>query len=280
MTNVFCFLLLSKSFKDVHFSLTACLKFKAIYKYAKRLRICFLPLSYINLKGKNKMQKKTFTSIFNQSIQFLSDDWKSKYTDILYEEHWSIITERIFSFAFENNIYHNPLPVFNEEIIADFSIHYQHFETLKLLKDKDEKAHFVAQTIEKTPFESLLVILGQRKTTASITDENGIPPLSEELLKSCLEAHNDQICKAARAREKHISRNSDDTFWGEIKGSPAEKEEAAKALVKKIIKEKTWWNVFTHYKHGVVFEIRVASGQGIRWKKNELELIGFLELFI
>jgi len=225
------------------------------------------------------MQKKTFISIFNQSIEFLSDEWKKNYAHILHEEHWTIIAERVFFFAFKDKIFHNHLPVFSEEIIADFSTHYQYFETLKLLKEKDEKAHFVAQTIEKTPFESLLFILGQRKTPASITDENGIPPLSEELLRTCFEAHNDQICKAARAREKHISRNPEGNFWGEIKGSPAEKEQVAKAIVRKIIKEKTWWNVFTHYKHGVVYEIRVASGEGIRWKKNELELIGFLELF-
>ncbi len=225
------------------------------------------------------MRREIFISAFNQSIHFLSADWKHEYTEILSREHWSIIGERIFSFAFKNIIYHNPLPIFDEEIIANFPAHYQHFEKLKLLKEEKEKAQLITKIIEKTPIESLLVILGQRKTPATLTDENGIPPRNEDLLKSCFEAYNGQICKASRAREKHISRNPDDTFWGEIKGNPEEKEQAAKAIVRKIIKEKTWWNVFTHYKHGVVYEIRVASGQGIRWKKEELELIGFLEPF-
>ena len=228
------------------------------------------------------MQTETFISIFNQSIPFISSDWKNKYAELLSDEHWNIIRERIFSFAFKNEIYHNPLPIFSEEIIAAYPKHYQYFEKLKCIeeKPKNERASLIAKTIEKTPIESLLIILGQRKTSATISDENGIPPLKEQLLKSCFEPYNEHICKAARAREKHISRNKKDTFWGKIEGNPKEKEQATKATVKKIIEEKTWWNVFTHYKHNIVYEIRVASGEGIRWKKNELELIGFLEPFI
>ena len=62
--------------------------------------------------------------------------------------------------------------------------------------------------------------------------------------------------------------------------TPEEKKQVTKATVIKIINKKTWWNVFTHYKHGVVYEVRIASGEGIRWKKNKLELIGFLEPFV
>lgn len=227
------------------------------------------------------MQAEIFISHFNQSIQFISNDWKNKYGNLLNDEHWSVITERIFSYIFENKINHNPLPVFNEEIISDYPSHYQYFENLKSLLEKNENqaTQIIAQTIEETPFESLLVILGQRKTPATIIVENGIPPLKNQLLQSCFALYNNQICKAARAREKHISRNEEDIFWGKIEGTHEEKEQAAKTIVRKIIEEKTWWNVFTHYKHDVVYEIRVDSGQGIRWKKDNLELIGFLEPF-
>lgn len=227
------------------------------------------------------MQAEIFISIFNQSIQFISDDWKNKYGNMLNDEHWNVMAERIFSYIFENKINHNPLPVFNEEIISDYPKHYQNFDSLKSLLEKNENqaVQIIVKTIEETSIESFLVILGQRKTPATITDENGIPPSKNQLLESCFESYNEQICKAARAREKHISRNEEDTFWGKIEGTPEEKEQAAKTIVRKIIDEKTWWNVFTHYKHDVVYEIRVASGQGIRWKKNELELIGFLEPF-
>jgi len=228
------------------------------------------------------MQAEVFTFIFNQSLQFISDDWKSRYAELLNNEHWDIIGERIFFFAFKNEIYHNPLPIFNEELIADYPRHYQYFEKLKFTVEKPEKERIqlIAKMIEETPIDSLLIILGQRRTPATITDENGIPPVKEQLLESCFEPFNEQICKAARAREKHISRNGEDGFWGKIEGTSEEKEQATKAIVKKIIEEKTWWNIFTHYKHDIVYEIRVASGEGIRWKKNELELIGFLEPFI
>jgi len=228
------------------------------------------------------MQAEKFTSIFNRSIQFVSSDWKSNYAELLNSEHWDVIGNRVFSFVFENEIQHNPLPFFSEEIIADYPKHYLAFKSLRasLAEVENEGAQLVAQAIEETPIESLLVILGQRKTPATIVDENGIPPLKEQLLESCFEAYNEQICKAARAREKHISRNEEDGFWGKIEGTPQEKEQAAKATTRKIIEEKTWWNVFTHYKHDVVYEIRIASGEGIRWKKNDLELIGFLEPFV
>jgi hypothetical protein len=228
------------------------------------------------------MEREIFISIFNQSISFISSEWKDEYGELLSDEHWSVIGRRVFSFAFKNEFDHSPFPVFDEEVIVEYPRHYQYFEKLKSIVGKtgSESAQLIAKTIEETPIESLLIILGQRRTPATTTDENGIPPLKEQLLESCFEPYNDQICKAARAREKHISRNEEDPFWGKVEGTPAEKEQAAKAIVMKIIEEKTWWNVFTHYKHDIVYEIRVASGEGIRWKKNELELIGFLEPFI
>lgn len=228
------------------------------------------------------MQAEQFISIFNQSIQFISKNWIDKHVELLNSEHWNIIGERIFSFVYNNEIYHNPLPIFNEEIIANYPKHYQYFEQLKFIdkKTQNEITQLIAKIIERTPIESLLIILGQRKTPATISDKNGIPPLNEQLLKTCFEPYNEYICKATRAREKHISRNEQDTFWGKIEGTTEEKEATTKAIVKKIIDNKTWWNVFTHYKHDVVYEIRIASGEGIRWKKNKLELIGFLEPFI
>ena len=74
-----------------------------------------------------------FASIFNQSIYFLSDDWKEKYADLLSQENWTLIGERIYFFVFKNKIYHNPLPIFEEEIIEDYYIHYQYFEKIKLV---------------------------------------------------------------------------------------------------------------------------------------------------
>ncbi|WBX78052.1 hypothetical protein PG911_07290 [Tenacibaculum ovolyticum] len=35
-----------------------------------------------------------------------------------------------------------------------------------------------------------------------------------------------------------------------------------------MLKNKTWWNVYYHYKHELVYEVRIASGHGARWKKR------------
>ncbi|MGB0863382.1 MAG: hypothetical protein ACPGXZ_10710 [Saprospiraceae bacterium] len=228
------------------------------------------------------MQEKIFISIFNDAIPLLSLEWKGRYAELLHHEHWNIIGHRIFFYLFKNEISHNPLPFFDEEIVPDYVIHYQYLKKIELIieKNDNEKAQFIAKIIEETPVESLLIILGQRKTSATITDENGIPPITEQLLKNSFLPYNPHTSKASRAREKHISRNKETSVWGKIEGNPSQKEQVTKMIVKKIIEEKTWWNVFTHYKHGVVYEVRIASGQGIRWKKDNLELIGFLEPFI
>jgi len=149
------------------------------------------------------MQAEIFKSIFNQSILFLSDDWKNKHSKLLNDEHWNVIGRRIHSFSFNNEIHHNSLPTFNEEIIPDYPKHYQYFEKLKFIVDntENERGQLIAKTIEETPLESLLIILGQRKTPATIIDENGIPPLKRQLLESCFAPFNEQICKAVRARE-------------------------------------------------------------------------------
>jgi len=91
--------------------------------------------------------------------------------------------------------------------------------------------------------------------------------------------YNDQICIATRAWEKHIGR-SEDEFWGVMKGNSRDKDEKIRSRIHQMIDQKTWWNVFFHYKHELVYEIRVASGHGIRWNNTGTQLIGFLEPFL
>ncbi|MNS30314.1 hypothetical protein D3C72_623400 [compost metagenome] len=135
------------------------------------------------------------------------------------------------------------------------------------------------QTFEKTPFKVILLILGQRLTSASKRDETGIPPSREVLLKSCFEPFNKEISIAARAWEKHVGRKKDSIF-GEIKGNTIQKKEKVEKLIHYIINYKTWWNIFYHYKHGLVYEIRVQNGQGLRWSADGKKFIGFLEDFL
>jgi hypothetical protein len=56
--------------------------------------------------------------------------------------------------------------------------------------------------------------------------------------------------------------------------------DAARAVLERILDEQTWWNVFGHFQHEVVYEARVPSGHGARWVKGVAAFIGFLEPFL
>src|SRR2546425_1024649 len=82
---------------------------------------------------------------------------------------------------------------------------------------------------------------------------------------------------AARALDKHAHRDAG--HWGVSRGGNDEKNEQALALVERVLDEATWWNVFGHFKHGIVYEARLPAGQGARWAVAGPRLIGFLEPF-
>ncbi|MHA7058679.1 hypothetical protein ACWGOQ_0015750 [Aquimarina sp. M1] len=211
------------------------------------------------------------------SKQFLSDSYKERYADFLHEEHLLILAkklERYNQFRVPKNLL---LPHFDEEITPPLSEVFKNFETL--LQHPNTTPKDWAETIETTPFEYLLILIGQRWTAATLKNEKAIPPLQKNLLNSCFIPFNDQICMATRAWEKHMGRSTDN-FWGEMKGNPTEKEEKVRKLITDMIQNKTWWNIFYHYRHELVYEIRVPSGHGIRWNADGTKLIGFLEPFL
>jgi hypothetical protein len=127
----------------------------------------------------------------------------------------------------------------------------------------------------------LLLLLGQRRTPASLTDARAIPPLRAELLASAAALHNpaEGLTVAARALTKHVHR-SPGAFWGTVGSTAADKNAAARAVLERILDEQTWWNVFGHFQHEVVYEARVPSGHGARWAQGGAEFIGFLEPFL
>jgi hypothetical protein len=127
---------------------------------------------------------------------------------------------------------------------------------------------------------NLLLLLGQRRTPASITDSRGIPPAREQLLAAANRPHTDgdRLTVAGRALTKHVHR-SPEAFWGEVTGSAEEKNAAALKVLKRILDNPTWWNVFGHFQHELVYEVRVPSGHGARWGHAGGEFIGFLEPF-
>lgn len=212
--------------------------------------------------------------MFKPYIRLISDSWKEKYQAVLATEHLQTMEDNILKF--QNNNLEWELPYFNEEIKTDRKESFTLFINIFQNKDTDEVK---ADHLEKIPFEHWLNILGQRLTSASVRDENAVPPLKDTLLEACRKPFNSEITIAQRAWEKHIGR-MDDEFWGEIKGNNLQKQEKVMEKISYILDNRTWWNVFYHYKHELVFEVREKEGHGIRWSHGGKQMIGFLEVFI
>ncbi|MBB6372297.1 hypothetical protein [Chryseobacterium shigense] len=213
-------------------------------------------------------------NVFTPYIPLISDAWKEKYHAVLAEEHLQSMENNIFKF--QENTLDWKLPYFNEEIKTDRKESFNLFIRVFHNNDPDEVK---ASKLEEIPFEHWLIILGQRLTSASIRDENAVPPVKETLIEACTKPFNSEITIAQRAWEKHIGR-MDDRFWGEIKGNNQQKQEKVMEKINYILDHRTWWNVFYHYKHELVFEVREKEGHGIRWSHGGKQLIGFLEKFI
>ncbi|MDI9312112.1 MAG: hypothetical protein QM535_17995 [Limnohabitans sp.] len=212
-------------------------------------------------------------------IQYISPVWKEKHHRFLHPETLSEFSHQL-EYYFENGVHLDRLPKYQEEIKIDFSETVNQFKSVLDTNGEGEELYRqIAQLLETTPFEQLLLILGQRITSASVTDEKGIPPLKEILLASCQKPFNQEISCARRAWEKHLSRGYTD-FWGTMKGNNQEKEALVFQKINYVIENATWWNIFGHYKHGYVYEIRIDNGNGIRWNQEGTKLIGFLEPFL
>lgn len=203
-----------------------------------------------------------------------SDKWKEKYQSILAEEHLNSLSENIQKF--KNKTLDLNLPVFHEEIKIDRDESFNQFIDVFNSRNLDE---IKTKKLEEIPFDHWLNILGQRLTSASLRSENAIPPLKSILIEACEKPFNHEIIIAQRAWEKHVGR-MDDEFWGEVKGNNQQKKQIVMEKIKYILDHKTWWNVFFHYKHELVFEVREKDGHGIRWSYGGKNLIGFLEGFI
>lgn len=213
-------------------------------------------------------------NLFQQYFPLFSQDWREKYQAILAEEHLNSLSENIQKFKDENLDW--DLPFFNEELKIDRSESFNTFINILESQNSDEVK---TQQLEEISFEYWLNILGQRLTSASLRDENAIPPLKSLLIDACEKPFNNEITLAQRAWEKHVGRMSD-LFWGEVKGNNQQKQQFVMEKINFILDNKTWWNVFFHYKHELVFEVREKDGHGIRWSHGGTHLIGFLEVFI
>lgn len=213
-------------------------------------------------------------NLFKNYIPLFSKDWKEKYQGILAEENLKNLSLNIQKFKDQTLDFN--LPFFNDEIKINRDESFNLFTHILESQNSDE---IKVKQLEEIPFEHWLNILGQRMTSASLRDENAIPPLKSLLIEACEKSFNKEITIAQRAWEKHVGR-MEDQFWGEIKGNNHQKQQIVMEKINFILDHKTWWNVFFHYKHELVFEVREKDGHGIRWSHGGKNLIGFLEGFI
>lgn len=211
---------------------------------------------------------------FTRYIPFFSPAWTQRYGDLLAEEHLERLDGNIRYFQERISAWESPF--FDEEIRISREESFHLFTRILGAGIPDESKALQLQAI---PFEYWLDILGQRLTSASLRNEQAIPPLRCVLTEACEQPFNSEITMSQRAWEKHAGR-TDDRFWGEITGNNLRKQQKVMEKISYILDHPTWWNVFFHYRHGPVFEVREKEGHGIRWSQGGKRLIGFLEKFI
>jgi hypothetical protein len=145
-------------------------------------------------------------------------------------------------------------------------------------QEAPELMRLLAAALVTATIGGVLVLCGQRRMPGSLTDARAIPRPAEELLRASARPYRGRLSVGARALTKHLQRTRL-AFWGELTGDEEEKSRTAQQLLRTVLQKATWWNVFEHYKHQVVFEARVAEGYGARWGNDGEEFIGFLEPF-
>lgn len=218
---------------------------------------------YQFLKARNLMQDQAFPD----HCAFLKTEYITRYLYSLSNfEHYNIT---------------RLIPEFHEEINvssrAIWSKHNQFLQELSFVKEKRIPQR-ICDFLKATPFKEFLIIMGQRFTPGSSMTKVALPPATDQLKEAIYKPFNKEIKVGVRAWEKHIGRTNDN-FWGEITGTPKEREEFALQKINAIFEDITWWNTFEHFKHGIVYEIREPQGHGLRWSINPVKFIGFVEPF-
>jgi hypothetical protein len=200
------------------------------------------------------------------------------------EEHLAALAARLLAFARQGVPAEPPPPRFAAECTPPLEAAFAPFRDAVAAWHDDSYSSALPRqftdALVVAGTRNLLVLLGQRLTPASVTDARAIPPTRARLLASARRPHGnaDPLTVAGRALAKHVHR-SPAAFWGQVSGSAAEKNAAAEEVLARILGGATWWNVFGHFKHDLVYEARVPTGHGARWGRLGDEFIGFLEPF-
>jgi hypothetical protein len=209
-------------------------------------------------------------------VPLLPEPFRAEHARLFQPEHLSKLAARLRSFAEQGVPAAPPPPHFAAECTPPLREPWEFFGEAVAVGEPAT----LACAIVAAGCGNVLLLLGQRRTPASLTDARAIPPARAELLASAGAPHPDGggLTVAARALTKHVPRASGE-FWGEVSGPTAAKNAAAERVLLRILDDVTWWNVFGHFQHEVVYEARGPSGHGARWAHGGTEFIGFLEPF-
>lgn len=227
---------------------------------------------------------KSLLQILWDCRTFLPQDFCQTHSRLFCEEHLTKLAQRLETFGKNAIPQAFPLPHLDVECTPSLQDAFAPFRPFMQLwgnpnAPESELCKKLADTLVEASCKNILVLLGQRFTPGSILDARAIPRTKTELLQAANIVYSDKLTAGARALTKHVNRNTGDFWGGEPKGSQKEKNDKANAIITRILNEATWANVFEHYKHSIVYEVRISAGYGVRWGNDGQELIGFLEPF-
>lgn len=208
------------------------------------------------------------------AIPHLPPDFRERFARLWHPDHLARLARNFDRLASEGVAV--PLPHFAAEVTPPVGPVFDRVRPFLNGEQPDE----LAREFVEIGCDGLLLLLGQRRTPASLTDESGIPPTDAELWASATTQHNpnDALTVVARALAKHCHRSTE-AFWGSTSGPTATRNGQAEAVLRRILDGRTWWNVFGHFAHETVFEARLPTGHGARWGNAGSKFIGFLEPF-
>src|SRR5262245_3315281 len=188
--------------------------------------------------------------ILRASVPLLPEAFRTEHQALFTDENLKKLMARLL-LLFDQGDQERPPPHFAAEVTPPLRPILAWFiGPLELWELGREAPILFADAMANAGCANLLLLLGQRRTPASITDARGIPPTCEQLLAAAnkLHADGDKLTVAGRALTKHVHR-SPEAFWGEVTGSAEEKNAAALKVLNRILDNPTWWNVFGHFQH-------------------------------
>lgn len=230
-------------------------------------------------------QETDFSAVLKAAGGRLSQGTRNALEPLLESDLGRRFASRLELLAGRGGKEERPEPHFHEETTPPAEDSFRHFAHVlkrwqKTRQISDQLLDELADALERTSLFAILHLLGKRTTPGSVADRRAFPPGAPQLLAAADTAVNLQsrLSVAARALAKHAGR-SEDPFWKVPSGGEPEQNQTAKRLLEQLLDNYTWWNVFTHFQHGLVYEVRVAAGHGARWSHDGARFIGFVDPF-